>query len=80
MQQQGETPSYAARINFIVLWTTADLETKLLEFRDYFNRHRAHAGLSGRTPERDSEGSRLSVSSYRWQPHCRGLYHTPTAA
>jgi putative transposase len=61
-------------------WTSADLETKLLEFRDYFNRHRAHAGLEGRTPEQDSEGSRLRVGSYRWRPHCRGLYHTPIAA
>ena len=63
-----------------LFWTTADLETKLLDFRDYFNRHRAHAGLDGRTPERDSEGSRVSVRSYRWRPHCRGLYHTPIAA
>ena len=23
---------------------------------------------------------RASVSKYRWQPHCRGLYHTPRAA
>jgi len=63
-----------------LFWTTADLETKLLEFRDYCNRHRAHAGLGGRPPERDSEGSPLSFSSYRWRPHCRGLYHTPIAA
>ena len=35
-----------------LFWTTADLETKLNEFRDYFNRHRAHAGLDGRPPER----------------------------
>jgi len=36
-------------------WTTADLDTKLLDFRDYFNRHRAHAALGGRPPERDFE-------------------------
>jgi putative transposase len=63
-----------------LFWTTADLETKLLDFRDYFNRHRTHSGLGGRPPERDAEGSPSSFSSYRWRPHCRGLYHTPIAA
>jgi putative transposase len=65
-----------------LFWTAADLETKLLDFQRYFNGHRAHAGLEGRTPEPDpaSGGARASLRSYRWQPHCRGLYQTPTAA
>jgi hypothetical protein len=25
-------------------------------------------------------GARAKVSTYRWQPHCRGLYQTPIAA
>src|SRR3989442_2118733 len=29
--------------------TAADLETKLLDFQRYYNRHRTHAGLDGRT-------------------------------
>ena len=46
------------------------------------NGHRAHAGLAGRTPEPsfDAGSARATVSSYRWQPHCRGLYQTPIAA
>jgi hypothetical protein len=65
-----------------LFWTAADLETKLLDFRRYYNGHRTHAGLDGRTPEPDtaSSGGRANVSSYRWQPHCRGLYQTPMAA
>ena len=31
-----------------LFWTAADLEAKLLAFRDYFNGHRSHAGLQGR--------------------------------
>jgi putative transposase len=31
--------------------TAADLEMKLLDFQGYYNGHRAHAGLDGRTPE-----------------------------
>jgi putative transposase len=50
-----------------LFWTVANLEMKLLDFQRYYNGHRTHAGL-GR------------VSSYRWQPHCRGLYQTPMAA
>ena len=65
-----------------LFWTAADLETKLLDFQRYFNGHRAHAGLEGRAPEpgRASGGPRASFRSYRWQPHCRGLYQTPMAA
>ena len=28
-----------------LFWTTADLETKLLDFQHYYNGHRTHAGL-----------------------------------
>ena len=65
-----------------LFWTAADLEMKLLEFQRYYNGHRAHAGLEGRTPAPNTEvrGARASVRSYRWQSHCRGLYQTPMAA
>jgi len=62
-----------------LFWTAADLEMKLLDFQRYYNGHRTHAALDGRTPE-PSGCARVSVSSYRWQPHCRGLYQTPMAA
>jgi putative transposase len=66
----------------ILFWTTVDLEKKLLDFQNYFNGYRAHAGREGGVPEPPEEGSAfpLSLDSYRWQPHCRGLYHTPVAA
>jgi len=65
-----------------LFWTAADLEMKLLDFQPYYNGHRTHAGLAGRTPEPsfDAGSARASVSSYRWQPHCRGLFQTPIAA
>jgi hypothetical protein len=65
-----------------LFWTAADLEIKLFEFQNYYNRHRAHAGLEGRPPAPipNDGGARASLRSYRWQPHCRGLYHTPMAA
>src|SRR6202162_2654153 len=65
-----------------LFWTTADLEMKLLDFQRYYNGHRTHAGLDGRTPDpRTGPGcERANVSSYRWQLHCRGLYQTPIAA
>ena len=65
-----------------LFWTAADLEMKLLEFQRYYNGYRAHAGLEGRPPESmlNEGGACASVRSYRWQSHCRGLYHTPMAA
>ena len=66
----------------ILFWTTADLETKLLDFKDYFNGHRTHAGLEGRLPEPLVTGSMspIDLTSYRWRKHCRGLFETPIAA
>jgi transposase InsO family protein len=65
-----------------LFWTTVDLENKLLEFRNYFNRHRTHISLAGRTPDQDTSVSRplADLHSYQWQSHCQGLYQTPVAA
>jgi putative transposase len=59
-----------------------DLERKLLDFQRYYNGHRTHAGLDGRTPDTSPALGcvRANLSSYRWQVHCRGLYQTPIAA
>jgi transposase InsO family protein len=65
-----------------LFWTAADLEMKLSDFQRYYNEYRAHTGLNGRPPASTSDegGARASLHSYRWQTHCRGLYHTPIAA
>ena len=65
-----------------LFWTTADLEMKLLDFQRYYNGHRTHAGLGGRTPDpsADPGRARATLTSYRWQVHCHGLYQTPIAA
>jgi putative transposase len=66
----------------MLFWTAADLERKLVEFKQYYNEHRTHAGRAGRLPAPipDTTAARASLRAYRWQPHCRGLYHTPRAA
>jgi hypothetical protein len=58
------------------------LERILAVFVDHYNGHRAHAALDGRTPDprAGADSARASISQYRWQPHCRGLYQTPIAA
>jgi putative transposase len=62
--------------------TTADLESKLLEFRNYYNGFRTHSSLRGQTPDQNTRASRplADLPAYRWQSHCRGLYQTPEAA
>jgi putative transposase len=64
----------------LLFWTGTDLETKLVAFGDYYNRHRTHAGLKGKTPIETMESKGANLKSYRWHPHCRGLYQTPIAA
>src|SRR5215472_10710471 len=79
-------PSRVARsirreyLDHILFWTTADLENKLLDFRTYFNNHRTHDSLEGRTPDASVSRRLANLRSIRWQPHCRALYQTPAAA
>jgi putative transposase len=63
-----------------LFWATVDLENKLLEFRTYFNNHRTHNSLEGRTPNTPVSQPVANLHSFRWQPHCRALYQTPMAA
>src|SRR4029450_10246947 len=52
-----------------LFWTSADLEVKLLDFQRYYNVHRTHAGLAGRTPDASPGpvGTRGNIRSYQWQ-------------
>ena len=67
----------------VLFWNAVDLARKLEEFRDYYNGHRVHRSLEGRTPAQ-SAGTRClaptSFDQYAWRQHCRGLFHTPIAA
>ena len=67
-------------LDHTLFWTTADLENKLLDFRTYFNNHRTHNSLEGRTPDPPVSRPVANLRSFRWQPHCRSLYQTPMAA
>jgi transposase InsO family protein len=67
-------------LDHILFWTTADLENNLLDFRTYFNNHRTHDSLEGRTPDTSVSRPITNLRSIRWQPHCRALYQTPVAA
>lgn len=65
-----------------LFWATADLETKLQDFQNFYNRCRTHAGLEGCLPEltANERASPIKFSSYWWKSHCRGMYQTPAAA
>jgi hypothetical protein len=63
-----------------LFWTTADLESKLVDFKTYFNPHRAHTAGRGRPPEDAPPRPIAKLESYRCESHCRGLYQTPIAA
>jgi transposase InsO family protein len=67
-------------LDHMLFWTTADLENKLLDFRTYFNNHRTHTSLEGRTPDTPVSRPIANLRSFQWQPHCRALYQTPVAA
>ena len=63
----------------MLFWSAPDLKKKLSEFQDFYNSHRAHASLQGRTPVQKRKDV-ATLNHYRWEEHCRGLYQTPIAA
>ena len=70
-------------LDLVPFWTARDLESKLLSFMQFYNDQRCHYALSGDTPRERTGKTRSKVAdlhSYRWQSHCRGLYHLPVAA
>ena len=70
-------------LDLVPFWNARDLESKLLDYKDFYNDQRCHYALDGDTPSEKSGKKRRKVAdldSYRWQSHCRGLYHLPVAA
>ena len=66
-----------------LFWNARDLERKLTEFKEYYNRYRSHDSLGGVTPAMRAEfveNKAIDLRNYRWRSHCRGLYQTPMAA
>jgi len=64
----------------IFFWTSNDLNGKLCDYQNYFNRHRGHSSLDGGTPEEIRGGSIADLGTYHWQSHCRGLFELPITA
>jgi len=66
-----------------LFWNERDLERKLLDFKNYYNRHRTHDALDGVTPTMRAgltENKIIDLNNYHWKSHCRGLYQTPMEA
>jgi len=70
-------------LDLVPFWNACDLESKLISFKEFYNYQRCHYALDGNTPSQRTWQTRSEVAdlhSYRWQSHCRGLYHLPVAA
>ncbi|MDF1556380.1 MAG: integrase core domain-containing protein, partial [Deferrisomatales bacterium] len=70
-------------LDHVFFWNAVDLERKLDEFKEFYNRHRVHTSLGGATPAEVGENDttlRAEFSNFRWQSHCGGLYQLPMAA
>jgi putative transposase len=64
-----------------LFWTCHDLESKLLDFQNYYNHYRTHSARAGRTPLPPfGPNTLVNLDLYRWHRHCGGLYQTPMAA
>jgi putative transposase len=70
-------------LDHVLIWNAVDLGRKLEEFRNYYNEHRVHRSLSGRTSEERSgqpPPAHAALGHYAWRHHCHGLFQIPIAA
>lgn len=65
-----------------LFWNERDLERKLVDFKNYYNRLRTHEALDGVTPAMRAdltENKIIDLNNYHWKSHCLGIYQTPVA-
>ena len=64
-------------------WSANDLQSKLDEFKTYFNESRVHSGINGKTPVQQAQATEsklVDLREYTWKSHCNGLFELPKAA
>ena len=66
----------------VLIGTSLDLERKRSEFKDYYNCYRAYSASSDTPAEIAGkvQNPKVDLADYRWETHCAGLLHTPSAA
>jgi putative transposase len=60
-----------------------DLQRKLGQFKNYYNKYRTHSSLTGLPPgeyQRPGTKSLLDIQYFSWKSHCNGLFQTPVPA
>ncbi len=70
-------------LDLVPFWNARDLESKLVNFKNFYNDERCHNALDGDTPSVRAWKIRpkvVDLHSYHWRSSCRGLYHLPVAA
>ena len=70
-------------LDHVFFWNAQDLERKLGDYRQYYNRYRTHQSPGGETPavvSGDPQPLCANLSNYSWQSHCNDHFQTPIAA
>jgi len=64
----------------VFFWNQFDLQRKLDHFKAYYNEHRVHTSLNGKTPYeqgRRSPPKSADLRHFAWRSDCNGLYQIP---
>ncbi|MFT4564536.1 MAG: putative transposase [Gammaproteobacteria bacterium] len=70
-------------LDHVFFWNARDLERKLVDFADHYNRERPHHSLGGVSPavvSGEPHNRRANIGDYSWQQYCNGLFQLPMAA
>lgn len=64
-------------------WSANDFQSKLDEFKTYFNESLVHSRINGKTPVQQAQATEsklLDLREYTWKSHCNGVFELPNAA
>lgn len=67
----------------IIFWNERDLQRKLTKFQHYFNNHRSHLEINGKSPNQvatKQSPTVIDINNYQWESHYRDLFQLPAAA
>ena len=66
-----------------IFFTADDLQCKLNHFQNYYNEHRSHMGISGKSPAQKYQSlnpKMIDIKKYSWKSHCQELFQLPVTA
>jgi putative transposase len=69
-------------LDHTLFWNEHDLMKKLNQFKTFYNHHRPHSSINGKSPGQVTDNCIkpiLSIKKFSWKTHCNDMFQLPIA-